>query len=149
MTPNPHTPPEPPAPRPVFRRRHRLTHAREFRAVFGARLRKSAGPLTLHAMATDLPEHRLGLSIGRRVGKAVVRSRLKRHLREAFRLSRAEIPSPPGGGAYDLVISARPHDELTLDEYRRLLTTLVHEAHAVWSRRAQRRRTDEGEEGGS
>ncbi len=140
-----HNPPEPFTPRPVFKRRHRLTHAREFRAVFGARLRKSAGPLTLHAMATDLPEHRLGLSIGRKVGKAVVRSRLKRRLREAFRLSRAELPSPPGG-SYDLVISARPHDELTLDEYRRLLTTLAREAHTAWMRRANRRKP-EAEEG--
>lgn len=138
-------PPTPRPPRPIFRRRHKLTHAREFRAVFGARLRKSAGPLTLHAMATDLPEHRLGLSIGRRVGKAVVRSRLKRHIREAFRLSRAELPVPPGGGAYDLVISARAHEPLTLDEYRRMLLTMANEAHAVWARRAERSKAETGE----
>lgn len=46
---------------------------------------------------------RLGLTVSRRVGGAVVRNRVKRRIREWFR-SRCELPSP----ALDLVVIARP-----------------------------------------
>ncbi|MBL4591607.1 MAG: ribonuclease P protein component, partial [Phycisphaerales bacterium] len=62
----------------VFRRRHRLTKAHEFDAVFAHKIRKSSGPITVHIKPNALGEHRLGLSIGRRVGNAVARGRLKR-----------------------------------------------------------------------
>jgi ribonuclease P protein component len=45
---------------------------------------------------------RLGLSIGRRVGNAVVRNRWKRKIREAFRLLYAELPT-----GIDLVVRPR------------------------------------------
>jgi ribonuclease P protein component len=35
---------------------------------------------------------RLGLAVGRKVGKACVRNRIKRRLREYFRLSRDKMP---------------------------------------------------------
>ncbi len=46
---------------------------------------------------------RLGLTVSRRVGNAVVRNRIKRRLREIFR--RADAALPPG---IDLVAVARP-----------------------------------------
>ena len=46
---------------------------------------------------------RLGLTVSRRVGGAVVRTRVKRRLREWFRRHRALIPR-----GKDLVIIARP-----------------------------------------
>ena len=51
---------------------------------------------------------RLGRSIGRRVGGAVVRGRAKRLIREAFRLSGPARIAPDTGG-YDLVVSTRAH----------------------------------------
>lgn len=91
-----------------FSRRDRLTHAREFQAVFGARLRKSRGAITVFARPNGLGHDRLGLSIGRRVGGAVVRGRAKRLIREAFRLSGPARIAPDTGG-YDLVVSTRAH----------------------------------------
>ncbi len=50
-----------------------------------------------------LASSRLGLTVSRRVGNAVVRNRIKRRLREIFR--RAGAALPPG---IDLVAVARP-----------------------------------------
>ncbi|MEM8739461.1 MAG: ribonuclease P protein component [Planctomycetota bacterium] len=120
----------PPPPRYRFTHAHRLHGRRAFSAVFDAKVRKNAGPLLLFTRPNARPHHRLGLSVGRRVGKAVVRSRLKRLLREAFRLTQ---PGWPGG--YDLVVVVRPHAPLPLPEYQRLLTQALLAAHRTWSKR--------------
>jgi ribonuclease P protein component len=52
----------------------------------------------------DLSRHtaRLGLTVPRAIGGAVVRNRIKRRIREAFRLHRAEI-----GPQWDIVVNPR------------------------------------------
>lgn len=142
----------------TFRVRHRLSHARQFQAVFGGRLKKTAGPITLFCIPNSLPHPRLGLSIGRRVGGSVVRARLKRHLREAFRLlqhelptnapsarpdadtaaTQAQAPDAPRPLCYDYVLTAQAHDELSLGEYHAIVRDLAAAAHREWERRARR-----------
>ncbi len=122
-----------------FRPQHRLKGRRAFRRVFDAKIRATRIPLTLHAAPNDLPHPRLGLSISRRVGSAVRRNRLKRHLREAFRLHMDDLPTHTDG-SYDLVISARPHEELSLREYAQLLIALAHDTHRIHTKRARRNR---------
>lgn len=55
------------------------------------------------ALPNDLGHARLGITISRKVGKAHARNRLKRVLRETFRL---EIL--PGGASSDLVVNLAP-----------------------------------------
>jgi ribonuclease P protein component len=121
----------------TFRRRHRLAHAREFQAVYGARVRKTRGPITVFAVPNQRPEPRLGLSIGARCGSAVVRNAIKRRLREAFRLSRHELPlashSPPT--AYDYAVTAVKHDVLPTEQYFALLTLCAQQLHREWAKR--------------
>ena len=102
----------------------------EFARVFDAKVRQSRGPLTAYALPTDQPSPRLGLSVSRRVGTAPRRNRIKRLLREAFRLMRHDFPR-----AYDLVIVVRPHEPMILAEYQRLLSSLMVKLHAEWERR--------------
>lgn len=102
----------------TFRRRHRISLANDFRAIYAGRTSEARGPLRFHARATALAHPRLGLSVGRRFGNAVVRNRIKRLLREAFRLEQHALP--PG---IDLVIAVHPHETKELDEYRRLLVS--------------------------
>ena len=49
---------------------------------------------------------KLGIAVGRRVGKAVVRNRVKRRVREWFRCYRYDAVRK-GGEAIDLVVVAR------------------------------------------
>jgi ribonuclease P protein component len=113
-----------------FPKSRRVRHRAEFSAVFDARVRQSRGPLTAYAIPTDRPTPRLGLSVGRRVGTAPRRNRIKRLLRETFRLMQHDFPRP-----YDLIIVVRPHEPLILAEYQRLLTALMVKLHQAWQGR--------------
>lgn len=121
----------PAQPRLLFRRVQRLTHARQFQAVYAAKASVSAaGALRIHGKPNGLVHCRLGLSVGRQVGGAVVRNRLKRLLREAFRLEQRAFPMP-----LDLIISARAHDEHPLSDYRAALRHAAEHLARVWLKR--------------
>ncbi|MFK7882650.1 MAG: ribonuclease P protein component [Phycisphaerales bacterium] len=120
-----------------FRARHRISHARDYHAVFNARSAKSRGPLTVFLLPTNHPEHRLGLSIGKRVGGATVRVRLKRAIRESIRLDRPVYPSPSSCRSYDIVISARRHKPLSLQDYRSHIKTAIESSHRELEHRSQ------------
>lgn len=120
-----------------FRRRHRLRHKREFEAIYAAKLRKHRGPLTVFALPNTLPNHRLGLSVPKRVGSAPTRNRVKRCLREAFRLLQEQFPVH-SGGCYDLIVVVRPHEGLSTSEYEELLLAAVLQLHNEWEKRGRR-----------
>ena len=94
----------------------RITSAAEFANVFARRARRDLGWIIVHAAPNELGRTRLGLSIGTRVGKAVRRVRVKRMIREAFRLIRADIA--PG---MDIVVSARSHPDRPLTDYKQAI----------------------------
>ncbi len=121
----------------VFRTRHRIRTRAEFEAVFGAKTRKSCGPITVFVLTTDRNEHRLGLSVGRKVGNAVVRGRFKRMMREVFRLYRGQLPVADGGEHYDIVVTTRRHKALGLEAYAQLFVQAVEAAHRVHEKRAK------------
>jgi ribonuclease P protein component len=87
-------------------KRRRLSRSAEFERVYRQGRSKGNRYLVLYAFPRDDDSGegpRLGLSVGRRVGGAVDRSRLKRVLREAFW---EEAPRLPAGSDY--VVVARP-----------------------------------------
>ncbi|MCP4453159.1 MAG: ribonuclease P protein component [Planctomycetes bacterium] len=81
-------------------KRQRLVKNDEFRAVLDQRKRCSDHLLVVHMAANGLAYSRLGVSIGRVQGNAVVRNRIKRLIREAFRLTQCELPT-----GYDVLVT--------------------------------------------
>ncbi len=74
----------PSAPRPRVKRR-RLSRSAEFERVYRRGRSRSNRWLILHAFPrAEADGTRLGLSVGRKLGGAVERARVKRVLREAF-----------------------------------------------------------------
>lgn len=131
------------APEPAQRFRytaaHRLGGDKQYQAVFDNKLRKNAGPLSVLALPNELAHHRLGMTVSRRVGNAVTRHRIKRRLREAFRLNQQGWP-----GRYDLVVIVHPHAVLPMQAYSELLARAVDQLHAVAEKRRAKGRADKG-----
>ncbi|MCC7351500.1 MAG: ribonuclease P protein component [Phycisphaerales bacterium] len=93
-------------------RSRRLGGRANFAAVYQAGIKQMRGPLRIFARSNGLTHSRLGISISRRVGIAARRNRIKRLLREAFRLSQETLPA-----GYDWVVVVHPHEPAKLDEY--------------------------------
>jgi ribonuclease P protein component len=87
-------------------KRRRLSRSAEFERVYRQGRSKGNRFLVLYAFPREEDSDegpRLGLSVGRRVGGAVERTRVKRVLREAFWEEAARLPE-----GSDYVVVARP-----------------------------------------
>jgi ribonuclease P protein component len=83
--------------------RLRLRHKRDFDAAYARGRRMADGFFAVTVRRNDVGAPRLGLAVAVKVaGGAVARNRLRRIIRESFRLHQRELP------AADLVVSARP-----------------------------------------
>lgn len=86
-----------------FPKASRLLSEKEFTPVFGQPdFRVSSRFLLVLARASDLPQARLGIVVGKKnVARAVQRNRIKRMIRESFRRRKSDF------GTIDLVVLAR------------------------------------------
>lgn len=101
-------------------RSRRLRGRSQYKAVLATRRRRTVGPLTLCIGPNHLAKNRLGLVVSRRVGIAARRNRIKRLLREAFRLNQHQWPA-----GYDLVVIVRPHEPAHLPQYEHWLAQAI------------------------
>jgi ribonuclease P protein component len=114
----------------AFPATRRLSGNLRFAAVFDAKVKHSSGPLIAYSLPNDLNHWRLGLSVSRRIGTAVRRNRIKRMLREAFRLHTQAIPA-----GYDLVIVVRAHESRKLADYKQWIANLMRQSDEAWQKR--------------
>ncbi len=99
---------------------YRIRRQADFQRAYGRRCTASDRLLLVFGCENDLPHPRLGLSVSRKIGKAVFRNRWKRLLREAFRLSRERLPA-----GIDLVVVPRRDAEPKLSELLESLPRLA------------------------
>lgn len=108
-----------------MRRQQRLRKTKDFDSVY-RKGRASANQLVaLRLLRNHLPYNRYGFSVGKRLGKAVVRNRVRRRLREGVH----SLPIQPG---WDVVISARrPAAAVNYHDLRDAVAGLLSRAHIL------------------
>jgi ribonuclease P protein component len=110
-----------PTRRATFRPHERINDPKDFRRAFDRKRSASDAALIVYGVENGRDHPRLGISIGRKkVRRAVERNRIKRLLREAFRLHKGELPA-----GIDLVIVPRGPG-LTFAEAQHGLLRLSH-----------------------
>jgi len=105
--------------RATFRPHERIKNPADFRQAFDRRRSVSDGALIIYGVENGLDHPRLGISVSRKkVRRATARNRIKRLIREAFRLHKAELA--PG---MDLVVLPRGGD-LTFAQAQQAIASL-------------------------
>jgi len=105
----------------AFSKSERVLNRKDFVNLnrFGRKFRTAH--FTVSVARNGLDRSRLGITASRKVGGAVVRNRLKRLVREVFRLHKGFFPA-----ACDIVVSARTSaDDLDFRKVREELLELV------------------------
>lgn len=92
-----------------FPRSRRLTSNKDFERIYALKCRASDVYLLIFAARNETGLNRIGLSVSRKHGNSVVRHRLRRLLKEAYRLAQHDIPEgldliliPQQGGEFDV-----------------------------------------------
>ncbi len=101
----------------------RLTRRDEFDQAFASAHKARDGVLQLHARPNGLGLPRLGIVVGKHVRAKPIRNRIKRLLRESFRLHREELT--PG---WDYLFLPRKTINLTLAEVAASVVKLARKA---------------------
>ena len=115
-----------------MKKQFRIKKNKEFQLAFREGKSFANRQLVIYYLEkTEQAHFRIGLSVGKKIGNAVVRNRIKRYLRKAFQELEADILRPA-----DIVIIARnPTNKMGYEEIKKSLI------HLLNKERLLRRRT--------
>jgi len=103
-----------------FSAENRLHSQQDFDSVYNHRQRAGDKYMLIFGKRNTSNRTRIGLSVSKKHGNAVVRTRIKRLLREAYRLSQHELPT-----GLDLIIIPRQKSGAGLEEFQASLLRLT------------------------
>ncbi len=98
----------------------RIRSSDDFKRIYELQQRVGDGRLLIFGAKNDLQNSRLGLSVSRKHGNAVRRVRLKRLIRESFRLSQHNIPT-----GFDFIVIPRQGVVATIAELQSSIQRLT------------------------
>ena len=101
-------------------RKYRVLRHEDFQRALDRKCSVADSQIVVYGCENGHPQTRLGLIVSRKIGTAVVRNRWKRLLREAFRLSRPQLP-----GGIDLIVIPRARVRPVLSQLRASLPRLA------------------------
>jgi ribonuclease P protein component len=102
-----------------------LTKPQQFLLVYSQGKSWVSGPVVVKILPNGLHFSRFGFSVGKRVGNAVTRNRIKRRLREILR--KASFVE-----GWDIVIIARPSiNGITYGRLQKIIEDLLHKVGLV------------------
>ena len=102
----------------AFPKEYRLLRRSEFRQVYEAGQRRSAPIGVVFFRPNGLSMTRLGITAPTKLGGAVLRNRVKRRVREVFRIHRLTIPT-----GWDIVVN--PREPMATVEFSKLVQELL------------------------
>lgn len=85
-----------------FTKKERISSPQDFRKVMRVGRRLSSKNFILFIKKNDNPFHRLGIVVKKEIGPATFRNRMKRYIREFFRLQKHQIK-----GSYDIILMVK------------------------------------------
>ncbi|HUO58042.1 MAG TPA: ribonuclease P protein component [bacterium] len=107
---------------PRFMKSERLKQSKEFKAVFEQCRKLDDGLLAFYVQFSgDAGLRKFGVSLSRALGKAYLRNRLKRRLREIYRVEKEKFR----GGYQVIVVPRRGSAGRDFDEIRKSFLTLA------------------------
>lgn len=86
----------------LFPHEVRIVKSADYRMLYETGRKVPSQRFVLFGRENQTGHHRLGITVSRKVGCAVVRNRIKRLFREIFRKSSSEIPNH-----FDIVVNVR------------------------------------------
>ncbi|WP_188455399.1 ribonuclease P protein component [Virgibacillus oceani] len=106
----------------------RIKDNKEFQYVFKNGKSFANRQLVIYYLQKPDQNHiRVGLSVGKKIGNAVTRNRIKRYLRQAFHELEGSVMS-----SYDMVIIARmPTKQMRFHEVKKSLVHLLYKEHLL------------------
>ena len=104
-----------------FPRDRRIRSGLDFQRIYAGKMKAANSCLLLFAARNSYGRTRIGLSVSRRNGNSIVRHRLRRMLRESYRLEQHHIPE----GLDFILIPGRNAQQATIQQFRSAIVSLA------------------------